>query len=130
MASQDEHAQDYSFPAAGDLSSDQFKFVIMDSAGRVAVVTGASTQKAIGVLQNKPAAIDRPAQVRVSGMTKVIAGETIDEGEQVTCSEVVAGKADDADTATDVILGLCVQGGAVDEKIKVLLFGGPSGEVS
>lgn len=56
--------------AAADLSTKQFYFVELTAAGTVNVC-GAATDKAVGVLQNKPDAAGRVAEVMVIGITKV-----------------------------------------------------------
>lgn len=65
-------------PAAGDLSSYQYCFVSIDSNGRVAL-TSAGAQ-ADGVLQNKPAALGRAAEIAISGVTKLLCGGTVTKG--------------------------------------------------
>lgn len=111
-------------PAGQDLSSDQFKLVALASDGQVDVVATTSTLAVVGVLQNKPSAAGYAAEIMVSGVTKCIAGETIDEGEYVCPSAVTAGRVDDADTATDRIIGMALTGGAAGEYISVLLMPG------
>ncbi len=88
-------------PAAADLSSKQYRFMAIDSNGRVDV-TGAGADAA-GVLQNDPAAIDRAAQVMVGpGITKIEAGGACTKG--ANAASDADGQA--VDTATgDVILG-------------------------
>lgn len=56
--------------AAADLSAKQFYFVELTAAGTVNVC-GAATDKAIGVLQNKPDAAGRVAEVMAIGISKV-----------------------------------------------------------
>lgn len=110
--------------AGSDLSSDQFKLVTLASDGQIDVTTNTSTTAVLGVLQNKPSAAGRAAEVMVYGITKVIAGETIDEGEFVCPSSVTAGRVDDADTATDRIVGIALSPGDAGELISVLLLPG------
>jgi len=64
--------------AAGDLSSDQYKFVKM-TASDVAKNTTAGAA-VDGVLQNAPAAAGRAATVADGGVTKLYAGDTIAKG--------------------------------------------------
>lgn len=56
--------------AAADLSAHQFKFVKLDSNGKVAAIS-AITDCPVGVLQNKPSADGMAAEVAVLGVTKV-----------------------------------------------------------
>lgn len=58
---------------AADLSSLQYHVVRINSTGKV-VSIAASSNNAIGVLQDKPAASGRGAQVGYSGITKLVAG--------------------------------------------------------
>lgn len=122
------------YEAGADLSSDQYKLVTVATDGQIDVTTsqsvGSSVDIPVGVLQNKPGAQGEEASIMVKGVTKAIAGETIAIGELVTASTVTDGRMDDADGATDVILGMCLEGGAAGEIITVLLFGGPGGEIS
>lgn len=66
-----------SFLASGDLSASQFKLVVVDANGRVAVAGAAVA--AIGVLQDKPAAIDRACEVSTEfgAIMKVRAGAAV-----------------------------------------------------
>ena len=120
--------------AGQDLSSDQYKLVTLASDGQDDVTTsqsvGDSTDTPIGILQNKPSAAGVAAEVMVSGISKVIAGETVAIGDLITASTVADGRVDTAGAPTDVIIGMAVTGGDVGETISVLLFGGPGGEVS
>lgn len=124
MAIEDQGKVDLSYIAAEDLSSSQYKFVKLDTAGKVAACT-ARGEKSIGILQNKPKS-GEVAQVRVAGVSKVQADAAIDEGDFLTTSadaqaSVVAAAASgtshvntsDAGVATDpvigsYVLGLCV----------------------
>jgi len=77
------------FLASGDLSSNKYLFHKIDGNGRVAL-SGAG-ENAIGVLQDKPTAINRAAEMELSGITKVIYGNTVTAGENVMSD--AAGKA-------------------------------------
>lgn len=67
-----------SYLTAGDLSASQYKFVKMSGATVVAVA--ATTDKAVGVLENKPAAAGRAATVMISGVCKVKASKSFAAG--------------------------------------------------
>ncbi|MCU0296967.1 MAG: hypothetical protein MUF33_00440 [Candidatus Nanopelagicales bacterium] len=111
-----------SFPAAGDLSADQYKAVELGSAGTVSVANAAG-EPVIGILQDKPGAAGRVAQVAVGGVSKVLAGTGgIDEGQYVKTAAdgriVVAAagttNTSDAGAASDPlvgshVLGICVE---------------------
>lgn len=73
---------DETFKAAGDLSAAQFHFVKLSAAGTVTTCDGA-TDVPVGVLQNKPNAINKAATVRIWGLTKVVLGGTIAFGNAV-----------------------------------------------
>lgn len=64
------------FEAAGDLSTKQYYFMKLDSNGRVTVCTGV-TDIPVGVLQNKPDALGKAAEVVMIGVTKVSADGAI-----------------------------------------------------
>lgn len=120
---------DYSFEAGTTLIAAQHLLVTLASDGAIDLTGAASTNTPLGILQNDPVLADM-GTVRVSGQSKAVCGETILPGELITASEVIAGRIDDADTTTDVIIGMAVTGGDVGETITVMLFGGPGGEVS
>lgn len=56
--------------AGADLSAAQYKFVTLNGSGQV-VVCSAVTDNPIGILQDKPAAAGRAAEIMVSGVSKV-----------------------------------------------------------
>lgn len=72
-----------SAPAAADLHASQFCFVTINSSGQVAVNASAGAD-VIGVLQNKPDAVNQPATYAVGGVSKVVAGGTITPGAEVS----------------------------------------------
>lgn len=60
---------DLSIPAAADLSSYQYRNIIVDANGRGTIATGTATA-ILGILQNKPSAQDQTARVRFIGESK------------------------------------------------------------
>ena len=113
---------DIGFLAGEDLSNDQYRFVIL-SGGKVHRPNAAG-DKAVGVLQNNPAA-GEAASVRMLGISKLVAGETIAENEYVKLEYVDAddaGKGLDADTALDLASAFCLSGGDEDELITVAVL--------
>jgi len=67
-------------PASGDLSGDQYKFIQVDSAGRAFVATSSDTP-VIGVLQNRPDAIDKAATIwGIGSISKVVAAGVLFPG--------------------------------------------------
>jgi hypothetical protein len=86
------------------LIAKQFYIVKQDTDGTV-ILGAASTDHLVGVLQNKPA-VGAAALVRFLGTTKVIAGGTINPGDNVTTDG--NGKAVATTTNKDVILGTAI----------------------
>lgn len=105
--------------AGADLSADQFKLVTLANDGQIDVTGNTSTNDVTGVLQNKPSAAGYAASVMMSGVSKVIAGETINEGDLLTPSAVTAGRVDVADAATNRIIGRALTAGAAGEVISM-----------
>lgn len=106
--------------ASATLALYQFHIVTLDTNGRVKLATDAdvSLEPMLGVLQNKPTAINQEAVVRVGGTAKVMCGESLDEGDAVTCD--ASGHAVAA-VALDNILGFMLEAGAADKISEVLL---------
>lgn len=107
-----------SFPANADLSAAIYKFVELNTSGKLAVAT-VQGQKVFGVLQrDDAAAADRGAAVQWGGIAKVYAGGTVDEGDFVISDS--SGRAI-ASTDGGFVAGRAVSPGAVGEVISVLL---------
>jgi len=114
---------DVSFPAAEDLSNDQYRIVVLDT-GAVRR-PNATTDIPLGVLQNAPAA-GEAAVVRLIGVSKIQLGETVAENEWIKLEYIDAadaGKGLDADVALDLAIGRCLAGGDEDELGEILLSG-------
>jgi hypothetical protein len=71
--------------AAADLSAHQFKFVKLDANGRIAAIA-AVTDKPIGILQDKPAALGRGGNVMLAGVSKVSADSALTQANSVGTS--------------------------------------------
>lgn len=116
---------DLSYEAAEDLSSDQFRFVVLDSSGKVRR-PDSEAELAIGILQNAPAS-GEAAQVRIDGISKLVANgimaiNTIVKPEFVDGAD--AGKGDDAGTKWKAARGIVVEAaGAEDDLCSVRLIG-------
>jgi len=109
-----------SLTAAADLSGKQFRFVSVDSSGKAAAPSDGD--KAIGVLQNKPAA-GQAATICISGVSQVNASAAIAAGAAVTC-DGTSGNEGDGKTAVsaDYRLGIALTAAsAADEVISVLV---------
>lgn len=109
-------------PAAADYSTTgQYLFVNIDGNGRALLVSSQGAD-AIGVLSDKPAAIDRPARVVIGGVTKCIAGETITPDDKLTTG--ADGRAEVALTG-DHVVAHAVTGGADGEVITISMTAHP-----
>jgi len=107
-----------SIPASADLSASQFCFVALDANGRIALPTAGAD--CVGVLQDKPDALDRAGQVgmlNMSGRLKVVAGATLVPGTKVQAD--ASGHAIAAATG-DHVLGTVYSGGDSGELIEIL----------
>lgn len=105
------------FKAGADLSAKQFYSVYLDSNEKIQLVD-AITRPAIGILQNKPDADGKEAEVCVQGVSKVVLGGTLAVGALV--GPAATGKAV-ADASTNYTLGMLLKGGADTELGSVLL---------
>jgi len=116
---------DLTFPAAEDLSDDQYKFVVLNSSGKVRRPDSAS-EVAIGILQNAPES-GEAAVVRVIGQSKVQANAAIGIGtfigpEYVSATD--AGKGRDNSAALAYARAVMVEAtGAEDDLGSCLLLG-------
>ncbi len=75
-----------SFKASGDLSAKQFHWVKMTANPREVIICNGTTDKPIGVLQNKPDATGKAAEVMVIGRTKVSSDVALSEGDSIGTS--------------------------------------------
>lgn len=107
--------------AAADLSTKQFLFV-EETAAHTVNVTNAITDKAVGVLTNKPDTAGKVATVAVGGTTKVIAGAAIVAGAYV--APMATGKAQTA-VSTQYPRGQALDAAGADgDIIEILLIDG------
>lgn len=84
--------------AGADLSTHQYKFVKLNANGQV-VICAAATDVPIGVLQNKPDASGKAAQVCCVGVTKVNSDAALTAGNLIGTS--ADGQADAKTAGTD-----------------------------
>lgn len=110
-------AIDVSLPAAGDLSTKQFLAMTIDTNGRVTTAT--ANAKVIGILQNKPDAIDTTARVRVQGISKAIVSETTAFGKFLTPTS--AGKLEVVDAADEEFCARALGINAASDEAEVLM---------
>jgi hypothetical protein len=108
-----------SIPASADLSASQFCFVAIDTNGRI-ILPATAGDDCVGVLQDKPDALDRAGQVgmlNMSGRLKVVAGATLAPGDKVQAD--TSGHAIEA-ASGDHVLGTVLSGGDSGEIIEIL----------
>lgn len=111
---------DVTLPAAADLSSYQYHFVVVDANGRGTLATSCTTIP-LGVLQNKPSAADSAARVRVQGITKLAYGAAANEGALLASGPEGFGTA--TTTAADGVGAICLHapGGSADVQDALLV---------
>lgn len=112
-----------SFPAAGNLSGNQFYAVALATTGRVNTA-GGTASAFLGVLQDDPDAIDKICSVMLSGVSRVVAygGDTaINPGDALTTN--ASGIAVVTTTDNAGIIGRALDGtnASTPEIISVLL---------
>jgi hypothetical protein len=121
MATQ-ENTANISKKANADLSTKQYLFV-KETAANTVDVCSAITDKAIGVLQDKPAAAGRSCAVAFDGTSKVVAGAAITVGAAV--APMASGKAQTA-VSTQFPRGIALEGttNGDGDIIEILLIAG------
>jgi len=111
---------DLAFEANEDLSNDQYRFVVIDATTGKVRRPDAANEKAIGVLQNAPAA-GEAAVVRVEGVSKLQAaagGLTLNSmitAEYVSAAD--AGKGLITTTAGDYVRGIVIGAAAAEDDL-------------
>jgi hypothetical protein len=114
---------DLAFPAAEDLTGDQYKFLVLAPDGTVRR-PDADTEAAVGILQNAPAAGDAAA-VRVLGVSKLHAAEALAVGAFATIefvSAADAGKGKTAATVPDYTRALVIEAAAAEDDLASVLL--------
>lgn len=85
-----------SLPVAADYSAKQYYIMGVNSSGQ-AVLAGVDSD-CVGVLQDAPAAADRPGKIAIGGVCKVLCGGSITKGARFTSDSngkaVAVGSAD------------------------------------
>ncbi len=115
-----------SYPAAEDLSSDKYRFVVLTSTG--VRRPDSETEDALGILQNAPES-GEVAEVAVEGVSKlaingaVTAYMTFLKPEYVSASD--AGKGDDAGTQWDYARAVALETVGAEDDIAAVLLVGP-----
>jgi len=104
---------DITLPAAADFSSHQYRFMTVDANGR-GTICSAYTVVPIGILQNKPDAADKPARVRIAGISKLQMGAAVDEGNRLASNAEGYGTVTTLDTANYGAIALHAVGASAD----------------
>jgi len=107
--------------AAADLSSKQYHFVKLASATTVNVCT-ATTDRAIGILQNNPDTAGDQCIVTIFGISKVVADGTIAFNNVIGTSADSQADAIVPGTDTSVVtLGIAIQAASASETFTMFL---------
>jgi hypothetical protein len=80
---------DFTLEAAADLSTHQYKFVVVDANGKAALA--GDNGNAIGILQNKPTA-GQSASVKYEGPSKFVGAAAIAAGSKIGSNATGQGK--------------------------------------
>ena len=119
MATESANVNDLSFPASTDHSAHQYCPMTVNSSALIEV--SAAAKSIDGILQDKPAALNRAGTIRRSGISKAIVGST---------NSVSAGALLEVDANANglmthnagIIVAKALTGGAVGNTITVLLL--------
>ncbi|OHD25655.1 MAG: hypothetical protein A2Y38_01650 [Spirochaetes bacterium GWB1_59_5] len=115
---------DMTYEAGEDLSSDQYRFVMLGSDGKVRRPDSV-TEVAHGVLQNAPDASGKAAVVRIIGISKVQAGGAVALGDFVVAEYVGAadaGKGIASAAAYNHARGICVEAASAEDDLAGVLL--------
>jgi hypothetical protein len=112
---------DVSLPASTDLSASQFCAVVANSSKQAALPSGA-TVPIMGVLQNKPNAAGKAAEIRVYGITKLVTNSTgvTNPGDRVGVDS--AGNCQTDTTSGHYVIGIALASGSSGVVVPVLLL--------
>jgi hypothetical protein len=114
----DNVTQTISLPAGADLRTHQFKLVEINTSGQI-VLAATAGQRCLGVLQNEPNT-GEPADVAVAGISKCVAGGTIDEGDLIT-PQVTTASGLATSTAANNVIGRAVTPAASGQLFSLLI---------
>ena len=109
---------DITIVASGDLSANQYRAVKLDANGRTVAVSTQGDVATLGVQQDKPSALGQPSTVRISGITKAVAGAAIAVGARVTpnaTGQMITG------TTGNQVVGIALTAAASGDIFSVLL---------
>jgi len=103
--------------ASRDMTADQFKFIRIDGKGK-AILAG-DGQSIVGVLQNKPSALEESAIIWGPGsVTKVVAGNNVTAGSRIASD--ASGLAN-AGSSGDYIVGNSLTAASTGELITLII---------
>ena len=98
----------------------QYTIVGVNTSGKVVVATAANDTTVIGVAQNAASAAGEAVTVAIAGVTKVVAGATINPGVRVSAEAGGTGQAITAASAS-MPIGVLLSAGA-DNKLAAMLI--------
>lgn len=107
--------------SASPNSGKQYRFVKLTGKELVGLADGTANEQTIGILQNKPQAVNQAATVGIRGVSLcvVATGQTFSGGESVQVGS--DGGAATGTLGTDEIVGYALTDGGAGELISVLL---------
>lgn len=108
----------HTLQSAADLSASQYLAVKPNASG-LAALCSVDGQKAMGILQNKPAAANRAASIMVYGISKAIAGGTVAFWDAIGTN--AAGKLIKVDEEADAVLGRALTAAVTDGVFQLLI---------
>jgi hypothetical protein len=117
---------DLSFEAAEDLTNDQYRFVVLTSAGKVRR-PDSETEVALGILQNAPAS-GEAAVVRIAGVSKLQANDALGVGTFVMAEYVSAtdaGKGKSSSGAPAYTRAVVIEASAAEDDLAGVLLTSP-----
>jgi len=114
----EEKLRSVTLESSGDLSASQYFLVKVDASGQAAL--GGLGEVCVGVLQDKPSAAGRAAEVGTEGVSKCVASAAIAAGATVSCT--AAGKAKTAATG-EFVVGVARSAAAADGEVFQLMLG-------
>jgi len=114
-----------SLPASTDLSASQYCFVSINTSGQVEL--SGDDGNAAGILQNKPDAAGRAAEVLISGVSKIKSG-VVDFDAGYNAASGASGKGKRSDTAS-FRLGIIINTASADGQFGTMVFS-PNGKVA
>ena len=114
-----------SVPASGDLSASQFCAMALNSSGQA--LLPAANASIFGVLQNDPSVVGHACEMQVGAVAKWKLGGTVAAGDYVKVdSSGRAVTADGTAIAAGYAMGLCIEGGAINNIGSILVLANTS----